>query len=61
MAKSGDKCGKCNKGRLKVASSCRSCGGTYQIRLLKCDSCGDYHDERQVVLAENVRRRKFDD
>lgn len=60
MAKSGDKCAKCNGGRLRIATSVRSCGGRYQVQILACNSCGKKLLEPIVELAENVRRRKFD-
>lgn len=57
MAKSGDVCDKCNVGRLYVATSARACGGKYQVRTLRCGKCNKFHDDREIVLAENVRRR----
>jgi transcriptional regulator NrdR family protein len=60
MAKTGDKCEKCNGGRLRIASSARACEGKYQVQRLECNSCGRAHADLNVVLAESVRRRKFD-
>jgi hypothetical protein len=62
MAKSGDKCPNCGKGRFYICKSMRSTGGTYQVRTLKCnnDACGKIHNEYEVVLAESCRRRICD-
>lgn len=53
-AKNGDNC-KCGRGRLEIASS--QCRGEYQIRYLRCASCGA--TDKSVLPAAEVRRRRF--
>ena len=53
-AKTGDSCARCRGGRLQIASSQRQ--GEYQIRYLRCDSCGC--TGKHVLNAVEVRRMR---
>lgn len=55
MAKSGDRCEKCKRGRYAVMSS--RCGGPLQYRYIKCSHCGN--NETEVVEEKYIRRRKY--
>lgn len=56
MAKPGDCCPQCGKGRIRTRSS-HQLGEHQQVRYLECQSC-EYRT-KTVVPAEQVFRRSF--
>lgn len=56
MAKPGDLCPKCGKGRIRTRSSVQA-GEHSQVRYLECQCC-DYRS-KLIVPAEYICRRSF--